>query len=377
MSAAMTKKGFTAAGIVLAVGVGLMTIFGAWRELGVESPDPWQIAGRVLAGAAILLGAVLAALLVRNASGRPGAGPLALFLAALPIATGAEYYSDLLGSGVIESSLDAAGWVAFMVAIGALVTFSLEFPRPLRPEDLEAGSAGPVRSLRALMFRVRSRLFPLLAVTGMAVVALALIEASERAYQAVHPWEVFLLGLPAMGVLYLLLFGALANLKLSYRLSDPASRRSVFWILEGVLLVCLAFVFYFFAGVYMGFSGSHLPEILNVGAPVLFMTALLCFAFALLYRGGIDPELLVRRTTVYGITGVLLTGVFATAQFLAERVLSGGGGGAAWVTSVVVALLLSPLYRRAERTVASLLAPDEEGGRTEIREAAIDPGEHR
>lgn len=74
---------------------------------------------------------------------------------------------------------------------------------------------------------------------------------------------------------------------------------------------------------------------------------------AVLYRGALDPALVLRRTALYGFVGVALVFAFTaiedlTSSWLTERLGLGENAGS-WLAGGVVALLLGPIHEALGR----------------------------
>lgn len=143
---------------------------------------------------------------------------------------------------------------------------------------------------------------------------------------------------------------SLINWRRMYKAADADGRRRVLWLVQG--LVAFA--------VIGGFQVSLVVLVqttpLEIPIPgweywlrtVALFVALGFIAVAVFYRGALDPGLVVRRTALYGLSGVVLVFVFTavedlTASWLADRLgLSENAG--SWLAGGVVALLLGPIH---------------------------------
>lgn len=158
----------------------------------------------------------------------------------------------------------------------------------------------------------------------------------------------FALGIP--GMLSLGWGGPLAVYlsTVTYQGGDPSERRRLQWIHWGLTAAVLAFMLFgslMGAGIIVGFESQALVfAIFGVVACAPFLV-LAGLTVAVLYQGTVDPALMIRRTTVYGILGVAFVFFFAAlgnvvSEFLEARVGLPGIVGTGLYGGVVAVLLL-------------------------------------
>lgn len=217
-----------------------------------------------------------------------------------------------------------------------LLYLAVLFPRPLTAVDiamprrdvgLVTSALRPLRTGLVWLKRVLLRR-PLLVAAGVTPAVLAAIN----------------LMVSAAAAFVLLLLLALSYLRDGYAASEPAERQRILWVLGGLFVAGIAIsAFALGSGVFYALVPRGVQEVLRW---LVLLAAPLAFGFiaaGVLYRGAFDPGLVIRRTSVYGALGVLLTMLFAVVEeFTAQRVFEQAGlpdsMGAALAAVIVVAV---------------------------------------
>lgn len=147
----------------------------------------------------------------------------------------------------------------------------------------------------------------------------------------------------------------------NYRRATQFERWRALWVVAGctaalALIVLIAALTSFDI---LPDDPAVITTVLVVLPSVALLIVVLSLAIAVFYAGTFDPSLVIRKTTIYGVSGVLLTGLFA----LVENVISGTL--ARWLhlpasvstvaASMAVALAIGPLRK--------LLAPMDRGSK--------------
>lgn len=264
------------------------------------------------------------------------------------------------GGPTMEGALDFLMTYGYMylaaLAPLPLLHLAMGFPRPLTAVDIpmprrEAGlAARAVRPLRTGMAWLKRALLhrPLLLIVGVVPAAFVSLD----------------LMVPAAVADVLLVVLALSYLRDGYAVSAPAERRRVLWVLGGLFVFGIA-VSAFILGAGPGVLSSWTPRVVRealrwlvwLAAPVAFGL----IAAGVLYRGAFDPSLVIRRTTVYGALGVLLTMLFAVVEEVtAERMFEQAGlpdSMGAGLAALVVAAVFGPLRGKLESLYDAFLSP--------------------
>lgn len=269
----------------------------------------------------------------------------------------------LVKLGLPVEVLYEASMVLNVVWMLPLVAFAAMFPRRLGSEDLVVvrKPGGRARKFFGAPFRwLRSKVLnPTFALIA-AVVAIGL---------STWPGGMF----PLIFIL-LAMWLAASYLRVGYLVADADGQRRVLWIVNGfaaafwIMLVgsLILFVIAFTVGLSHGLAAAQVEgEAVGLQIPywwllaaewnyILAMLAILAsIAAATLYRGALDPGLVLRRTTVYGLLGVCIAFLFAVLEnILSSQValrLGLPGAAGSWLAGGVTALMIGPLHRRIKR----------------------------
>ncbi len=350
-----------------------------------------------------------ATLLVMRSGAQTAARALALALAAYWVGT-----RPLIALGLSEPVANAIRVVAHWIALGALLRFIALFPRSMPsavPIDPAARPAAfdrfrimmtwlfaklftrgrAVRSAEAHFWLDRLTLdprivWPLIFVIGLATLLYARVGNGDG-----PGWLQVIRALVFIG----LVIQALRLIRLRYRSaeSDDDSKR-LLWLVNGVYLVLLI-PFVLVAGLIVfaiavaatgGIAGntnevkwivqsaSYNTGILVARLPTILLTAFLIFA--VFYKGALDPNLTIRKTTLYGALAIMAMVVFAGFEYLISNQISGflklSDGTSNVLAGVLAAAAIAPVRGRVKQTTDGLfdrLLPAREPGAP--RELAI------
>jgi hypothetical protein len=170
---------------------------------------------------------------------------------------------------------------------------------------------------------------------------------------SVVAWTLFV-GLPLVGMAA----GAL-NLRSVYVSSGEAERKKILWVVVG----CVGSAGMVLAAVG-GFLLSSVPlfnlaGFLVLGLPFAPLVLVVSLAIAVFYRGSIHPALVIRRSTVYGVLGVLLIAALSAAENLLSEILENALGFSSLASiallGAVIAVILIPLRAPLARWLGPLL----------------------
>jgi hypothetical protein len=366
---------------------------------------------------AAMAGSVLALILITRSWQSHGARSLALFLAAVSAlwgsilrlieiaVSGSDLQIQLRASNSIELFVLAT---SVIVASASFLRFSALFPAPLDAAALPtARRFQRLRRLRVALLRAR----PVWLTAAIAVIIvvgygpaterlLALVASGDIAAESILTTNAtmrgaWIAGLAFVGVVTLLIMPVTAmiigmrNLLAGYRVADAEERRRLLWLVAGtsiagwmvlVPLLCIPIV------ALTPFSIDWLPFVaglLWVFAPAVLVWAA---AVAIFYSGAVDPALVLKRSTIYGILGaaafVLFTALESVLSNLFEATFGLPGLAGSIVAGSVAAGLMIPvrgrLARLSQRALpAESAAPGEstgpDGSPTAAESAADEP----
>jgi class 3 adenylate cyclase len=286
-----------------------------------------------------------------------------VLLVRLPNTAAAQTLALLLGLLFAEDFglLPATGAVVLaqsLLMMVAVLRFATLFPRPLSKSDLTPRAPSGIRSRLAVvemqLLEWRGLAWTVLAAAGLFAVSTALVPLMPR----------LRLGLVGLAILMvvLTLLEAVRLMRIGYRTGTAEQKRSALWVIQGFI----AFSWALFIGislfvlleVWRPFESLLLQLALQELAPNLLFVAgfgalTLSIAFAVFYRGAMDPGLMIRKTTLYGAVGVAMVGTFVAIEgFLSAYIVDLLGfpqqaGG--WLAGSAVALLFSRVRDRVEK----------------------------
>jgi class 3 adenylate cyclase len=137
--------------------------------------------------------------------------------------------------------------------------------------------------------------------------------------------------------------------------ADPAGRRRILWLVQGVITFFWMVTVLGWLMVFAQLSGTDTRSWgrLVMGLPLLVL--LVSIGVATFYHGALDPRLAIRRTTIYGVVGLVLVSAFVVAEglasgFVAVRLRLPEQVGML-LPSILVALAFAPVRNRVERGV--------------------------
>lgn len=347
-------------------------------------PENLPVALRVYALAATLASALALILIIR-----PRQVPAALLLsqALSTLAFFAAHFAlsrhlPFLAAGHLREVLDYAGMVAFAYGLGALIQVSFNYPQPL---DFDAYLAftrktTPLDNLSrrfcetsgmaqfhdeldfvsglgsgAVLRMARSDWWPrCLSLLGCVLVALL-------QWFGPATW-LFLVGFIPMvictGITVTLSHGAMLW---QYRMGNADDRARINWLFLGyVLFFWLWFIMFMGAMVLLLCGGGEpagrlMMKIVVLALPVGAIVLVLLLACSIFFFGAFDPQMAIRKTSVYGIAALLLTIALAAAQSsvvvqIVDRLGLPGHSGSVFA-GAAVAFVFAPMRRRIERGV--------------------------
>ena len=164
------------------------------------------------------------------------------------------------------------------------------------------------------------------------------------------------------GLIHLLVWLALGTFYLyaSYARGNEEDRRRIFWILEGVVvfLVVQVVEIGLWTILRAGLLDFDLGLWSNWLRAVSAWLTLGCFVMAVFYAGAFDSGMVLRRTTVLGLSGGLAVLIFITLETLAEELLADVFGLQSRVggvlSGVTAAFAFRPLTSRIDKALSRL-----------------------
>jgi hypothetical protein len=329
---------------------------------------------------AAVAGSLLALTLVARSWGRPGARALALFLAAVSTLWGSilRLIDVQAAADSVQIQLQASSSLevfvlssAVIIASAAFLRFSALFPGPLPATALPPGRRFPVLR-RARLALLRPRTVWLIAAAAIAVAAvygpvagrlIALIMTGTLDVESVlatdaavrRVWLAGLVGVATVTMFILPLTAMIVgmrNLGAGYRVAATEERRSLLWLVAGtsiagwmILVPLIAIPFTIIASLSPDWL-AYVAGLLLVFAPAVLVGSV---AVAIFYSGAVDPALVLQRSTIYGILGVMAFVLFTALESLLSNVFVASLGMPGLVGSIlagcVAAGVLVPLRR--------------------------------
>ena len=146
----------------------------------------------------------------------------------------------------------------------------------------------------------------------------------------------------------------------SFRLSQEQGRRQILWIGQAHLITSLGMLMILILYPLAAFTGSGVLVLMRDGLmtifqPVGWALTLTGYAIALFLAGAFDLRPMITRSTVYGMSLILLTFVFACVEEVVEAQVSTRmqlpDGVGTWAGAAAIAVCLGPVRDK----VASLL----------------------
>ena len=312
--------------------------------------------------------AFLAGFILWRVGRRPGAGELALLLGlmslALSLSVVPEEYASL-GHKLAFSGV----WAALVLQV---LYFWTRFPHPMDPQAVNAMSRhagsgmwydGLNRASAALVHWVLGH-----RVGWAALVLVSVAYGWVLGFPEVSPYN-FLGHRMDTGLVYLAYAGPIgffhsaltaAVAWTAFRLSGQRGRRQVLWIMLAHLLTGFWILMVLILNPLAAMTGSGVLAAFRDGLmttlqPVGWALTLTGYAVALFFAGAFDLRPIITRSTVYGMSLLSLTFIFACveevmeAQVATRMELPEGVG--TWVGAAAIAVLMGPVRDRMAKAL--------------------------
>lgn len=266
----------------------------------------------------------------------------------------------IMGLPVLEDGLTAnetfagianpiAG-AALMTTLAAALRASQLFPSRLEKSSITAEAYGRRRVVHALLQPVAWVQQALLTPHVLLVMTLVVALIFATGVLVVTPT---LGAVATIGVSILIL----ANLRAGYVAANAEQRRQVYWLSLGMIVVLVVGLLTASLALLELTSGWRLPIALWpywLGLVGLF-AGLCVTAFAILYKGALDPVLAIQRTLLYGGLVIVMVFLFSGLEnLLTNYVVESLGfpsGWGAWIAGGLVALVLAPMHETLARRI--------------------------
>jgi class 3 adenylate cyclase len=314
---------------------------------------------RAMELALIVVGGALGLYLAVRAHRNAAARLLALWCASAAAAEG--LFEAGRAVAIRHPSEILSAWImALIVALGCVwifssVKFFIEFPKTVRVVALPNDGAAPGRS------KLRWLLSPQVLSLAIGIGAIAAFDW-QAGRLASAPW--------ADASLYVLCWVPFAALSLKEARLGGDDRKAIRWVVLGqsiwlaLFLATLAVVIALRASGILALDGWTASEQFSRSLIAFFLTGfvvvlMVTLAISILYRGTLDPDLMIRRTWIAAALGVVSGIVFVVLERLAARGLAAALGistaDSLTILAIATAIVIVPLRARIERATRALI----------------------
>jgi hypothetical protein len=325
--------------------------------LGSSGYDSSTIASALAKLSAALAAAVLAIILGWRARPRPDIRALALLVVLWP---GANPYASYYPASLAPATIALLGrfytWfqlVAVVCMSAAFARFSVLFPQPLPSDAIRADAQQRRQSHWLRTFRLwltrPTIVWGWAAFVGLLIPVSSVLLPARAAGIANITLAVALAAVMIPGY-----WAAILNLRASYVSADSVERRRIFWLLEGLLVFVIGFLFLpMMIGATIGATAAlgvelHFGTLESLLEPAAMILAVTCIAFAVFYRGALDPSLLLRKTALYSALTIVLIFLFAGLENVmasyVTRLIGWSGAAGTWIAAGLAAAVIAPLH---------------------------------
>lgn len=314
-------------------------------ETAVERLLPFAFLPATLELLVSLLAVSLGLTLLVRLPGNAAARALALLLA--------FFFHEDFDLLPVSGPIWAAEGLVYMIVV---LRFATLFPRPLTEADVLRASSGMARRVAWLEAQLLHWRGLVLVALTTAVLYGGLISLARAVPQLRTP-----LLAAAILMITLPLFEAARLMRIGYHTATAVEKRSGLWVIHGFVFLAwamlLATVLFLTVTIWQPYDTLFVRLMVQDLATNLLLLAgmgglTLSLAFAVFYRGAIDPGLMIRKTTLYGAVGLLMVVTFvALEEFISAYIVDLLGlphqaGG--WLAGSAVALLFGRVRERVE-----------------------------
>lgn len=197
----------------------------------------------------------------------------------------------------------------------------------------------------------------------------------------VGDWEL-LPGFAALIMMLILIWLGIRHLRSAYGVAPEPRRRRIAWLVHGIVLAFWAVILlHVLPEFWKGWSAAHTSDPgAGTGAGATLLTIarndlgtfipvsliVVSVAVGVFHSGAIDPELVLKRTTIYGALAVMFLFLFAGIESLVSELVERGLGLPGLVGSMLVggfvAVMIAPLRKPLSRLADRLVPRTERSG---------------
>lgn len=166
-------------------------------------------------------------------------------------------------------------------------------------------------------------------------------------------------------VITLLVVMGLEKIKVVYFMLDDQARKKVSWIYLGLLYTTLILATSFISGLLFILFGIYetggffLQLVFALAAPLFWLVIIIALFFSIFYHGSIDPRMVIKKSSVFGFIGLVLTTLFVALEgtLQSHAILQFGlhDQTGAIITGTMAAVLFGPVRNKVEDKVESFI----------------------
>lgn len=302
-----------------------------------EADNVWQLGLMTQLSVGILFSA-LGIFIVGLAGHRRGVLVLAGFLVSQGLAIG-----FLMGLGRIRVDFEEyqaarilINWLAYSFGLRTVQLFPRRIDRRGVTQNRPVGVISPV--IAALIGPARVWIFTAI------ILAIVALTDSELLF---HVGQLSVIAIVVL------------TMSSNYRLSGPRTRRKIYWLLLGTVILLLARIYLSGEQLLFDMLDVNLPGARSFTWALANVGLACCILFAVFYRGAVNPRTVMRRAAVYSLGFGALLFLFAAFENYASGVITAylgiERGATAAIGGAATALMLKPVIDLLTRIAESVL----------------------
>lgn len=337
-----TTRGFRLLAMAVSSGgiiAAFVLLWTTWRIMELESVIAMQYTVRAVS--TVTFGA-FALLIVVKGGNNPANVAMAVFIA-VAFSVDTVYQVLFPYCSGSDSLLRLLRMSLFTLGAGFYIRATQKFPKLLTPSNISDCSTVWGRNLvtrTVLSWLLRP------AIAWSTVIALTVF-GFYAPFGSSH----------AIARIIVILIGA-AYFHISYSSGDSDARRKVLWFLQGVIAIAILSIIALALRTVLDQSAqTNVSDLVSLGLSVVQTLILLaCFSIAMFYAGAISPELVVRKTFVYGAVVAMLLFTFSVLQeVLIDSLVDGFGVSGRFMNALLgtaLGLAFYPITQRVEKVLS-------------------------